>query len=208
MKRPKLLILVRHAESMRNKAKARGGGAYFTDDESRRAVKGIPDHKIPLTPEGIEQSIKMEGILKAFPDQTKKLMQIRENPFIRERHAGYTYDMTNQEAEKAFPWLKDYWETFGGFFGKPPGGESLVEAVQRVHMFINMLFNDRVGEKVLVVTHGGTLRCFRYLLEHWTYDQALAWPAGQEPKNCGVTIYKFDRGRNKLLLSRYNQVYY
>ena len=28
---------------------------------------------------------------------------------------------------------------------------------------------------VAVVTHGGTLRCFRYLLERWDYEQATTW---------------------------------
>ena len=34
---------------------------------------------------------------------------------------------TKEEAEKSFPWLREYWETFGGFFARPPGGESLAD---------------------------------------------------------------------------------
>ena len=28
------------------------------------------------------------------------------------------------------------------------------------------------GKRVLVVTHGGTIFCFRYVLERWTYEEA------------------------------------
>ena len=48
----------------------------------------------------------------------------------------------------------------------------------------------RAGQKILVVTHGGTLRCFRFLLERWDYARAAAWPEGQAPANCGVTTYR------------------
>lgn len=231
MKRPRLLVIVRHPESLRNKAK-QGAGVYFSDEDARRVVKGTPDHEINITSEGIFQADQtgvglfkefgtfdyayhsgyrrtefgLERMLLQYPEEERLKIEVRMNPFIRERHAGYTYDMTEKEAEKAFPYLKEYWKTFGGFFAKPPGGESLANVVERVHLFINLLFRDRVGEKVLVVTHGGTLRCFRFLLEHWSYDQALAWPSGEEPKNCGVTVYRYNG--NRLELEEYNKIYY
>ena len=54
MDRPSLLVLVRHGESARNVAKK--GPVFFPDDESRRSVRGIPDHRISLTPEGHRQA--------------------------------------------------------------------------------------------------------------------------------------------------------
>ena len=41
---------------------------------------------------------------------------------------------------------------------RPPGGESIAQVVERVHSFIDILIRDRAGERVLVITHGGTLR--------------------------------------------------
>jgi broad specificity phosphatase PhoE len=218
---------------MRNKAKE-GGGVFFSDEDARRVVKGIPDHKIDITPEGVIQSEKtgegilsdyggfdyayhsgylrnertLERMLSKYPEDERNKIKIRLNPFIRERHAGYAYDMTEKEAERYFPFLQEYWKTFGGFFSQPPGGESLAAVVQRVYLFLNMLFQEKAGKRILVVTHGGTLRCFRFLLEHWNYDQALAWPRGQEPKNCGVTAYSFDEEEKRLLLREYNKTYY
>jgi len=217
---------------MRNEAK--GGNTYFPDDESRLPVQGIPDHEIPLTDLGHGQALltgsglrnrfgtfdyiyhsgykrtmdTMNGILQAYTSEELARMKIRMNHFIRERHAGYAYDMTTEEAATHFPWLKEYWKTFGGFFATPPGGESLELFSSGIYLFLNMLFRDRVGEKVLVVTHGGTLRCFRFLLEHWTYDKAEKWPTGQSPKNCGVTVYQHDSDKGRLVLQEYNTVYY
>lgn len=230
MQRPKQLILIRHAESARNKAKH--GSTYFADEEARKTVRGIPDYKIPLTEEGFVQAKKtglylrerfgrpdyfyhsgylrtmqtLDGILAAFPDEERAQINVRMNEFIRERDPGYTYDMTTEEAEGSFPWLKEHWETFGGFFSRPPGGESLSDVSERVYMFLNTLFRDRAGQTVWVALHGGTLRTFRFLLERWTYDQVLKWPEGDSPRNCGITVYEFDEENDRLTLREYNTV--
>ncbi len=228
--RPLEMVFIRHAESVRNRAKK--GAVYFADEYARRDVEGIPDHLIDITPEGkklaeatgialrklygvpgylyhsgYKRTIETaDGILAAYSDEERALIKVRSNLFIRERAAGHTYDMTEAEAEHYFPYLKKYWETNGGFMAAPPGGESLAAMAERVYLFLNMLFRDRAGQKIFVVTHGGTLRLFRYLLEHWTYEQAQKWPPGQSPKNCGVTVYRFDEGEQRLKLVEYNRI--
>jgi broad specificity phosphatase PhoE len=228
--RPIQLIWIRHAESARNKAKR--GTTYFADEEARKTVKGIPDNKIPITPFGVEQARQtgiylrdrfgppdyayhsgylrteqtLEGALGAFSADVRRRINVRMNPFIRERDSGYTYDMTEKEAEAAFPWLREYWKTFGGFFARPVGGESLADVANRLYLFLNMLFRDRVQKKVWVCTHGGTMRVVRFLLERWSYDQGLSWPAGQSPKNCGITVYEYDKDEGRLVLREYNTV--
>ena len=54
IERPSLLVLVRHAESARNVAKK--GSRFFLDDESRKAVRGVADHHVPITDEGRRQA--------------------------------------------------------------------------------------------------------------------------------------------------------
>lgn len=229
-KRPTQLIFIRHAESARNKAKK--GATYFADEEARRTVKGIPDHKVPLTEAGVIQAQKtgvylrekfgtpdfiyhsgytrteqtLEGILAAFSEEEISKIEVSMNQFIRERDPGYTYEMTTEEAEGAFPWLKEHWDTFGGFFARPPGGESMSDVSQRVYSFINMLFRDRAEKKIWVVLHGGTLRSVRFLLERWDYERAIHWPAGSLPENCGITVYDFDEAAGRLVLREYNTV--
>ena len=135
-------------------------------------------------------------------------MRMRHHLFVRERDAGWTYDMTTAEAAAAFPWLQGYWETFGRFFARPPGGESFADVADRVYLFLGMLFRERAGQRVLVVTHGGTLRVFRYLLERWTHDEFLErWDAELVP-NCAVTTYAFNPGLGRLTLRTLNAVHY
>jgi len=226
------LAIVRHAKSLRNELKR--GHTYFIDDEDRARVRGIPDHKIPITSEGHLQALAtgialrerfgtfdyayhsgylrtvetLDDILFAWPEEERERIQVRTNPFIRERDTGYTYDMTVDEAHAAFPWLEEYWQTVGGYLAQPPGGESLIQVSERVYTFLNMLFRDRAGESILVVTHGGTLRSFRANLERWTYEQATKWPPGQSPRNCSLTLYEFDPTAGRLALVEHNTIFY
>jgi broad specificity phosphatase PhoE len=230
--RPALLVLVRHAESARNQAKK--GSVYFADDAARQVVRGVPDHLVALTSDGHKQAAQTghgirerfgafdylytsgyarteetaEGILAAYPPVEREQMRLKADLFIRERDPGFAYDMTTAEAEVAFPWLNEYWQTFGGFMARPPGGESLADVTGRVHEFLNALFRDHAGQKIMIVTHAGTLRCFRFLLEGWTYQQAHKWPAGESPANCGVTTYRCADGGEQLVLEDYNRVYW
>src|SRR5688572_30045714 len=174
MRPPAWLVIVRHAESARNQAKK--GDVYFADDAARRVVQGTPDHFVELTPDGRKQALQTgvairerfgvfdcvytsgyarteqtaEGLLAAYTDDERSRMECAMNLFIRERDPGYSYDMTQAEAEAAFPWLNEYWQTFGGFMARPPGGESLADVVGRVQLFLDLLYRERPGEKVLL----------------------------------------------------------
>ena len=221
--RPARLVLVRHAESERNVAKK--GNRFFLDDEARKSVQGIADHRNPLTERGRQQAFDtgralrrafgpfdyayhsgyrrasetLEEILRAYPDGERSVIRIRHNGFLRERDTGYTFDMTTAEAEAAFPWLQDYWNTYGPIFGRPPGGESLADVAKRVYLFLSMLFRDRAGQRVLVVSHAGTLWMFRMLLERWTWEEAEAEVRGGRIPNCGVSHYEYDEASGRML---------
>jgi broad specificity phosphatase PhoE len=228
--RPALLVLVRHGESARNVAKK--ANRFFLDEESRKAVQGIADWDVPLTAHGERQSAAAgrmvrgcfgvfdyvyhsgyrrtadtaAGILSAYTDKERAAMKLRAHAFIRERDAGYTYDMTTAEAERAFPWLQEYWDTHGPWYARPPGGESLADVAQRVYLFLNMLFRDRAGQRVLVATHGGTLRAFRSLLERWPVEDIPILLKDCKTPNCGVTVYRLDTTAGRLTLEDLNLI--
>ena len=230
MQRPALLVIVRHAESVRNQIKK--DTIYFADDAARRVVRGTPDHLIELTEAGHEQARQSgqaireqhgvfdcvytsgytrteetaTGLLSAYTDAERKDTDVRMNLFIRERDPGYTYDMTEAEAIAHFPWIEEYWQTFGWFFSRPPGGESLADVVTRVDTFLTSLYREQAGKRVLLVTHGGTIRCLRFVLERWEYAQA-ARMLTHPPANCGVTTY-VPNGDGDLTLEEYNRVYW
>ena len=232
MGRPALLVLVRHGESLRNVVKE--DNRFFLDDESRKSVKGIPDWRIPLTAEGYRQAVDTgavlrerfgrfdhvyhsgyqraeqtaDGILQAFTEDERRQIRVRMSPLIRERDAGYTYDMTNDEVKGAFPWLQPYWDTCGPWFGRPPGGESLADVAGRTSVFLQAVFRDCPGERVLVVTHGGTLRTFRFLLERWTFEEVSRELRAYHTPNCCVTTYRCNSASGRLEVDELNAVYW
>lgn len=214
MKSGAQLVLVRHGESERNVAKR--GAPFFENDAARAAFKGVADHRVRLTDEGRAQAARTgkalaerfgsfdrvfhsgytrtidttAGLLAAFPDATRERMPVQTHFLVRERDPGHAYDMTIAEARAAFPYMAEYWATTGGWFGHPPGGESLIQVAQRVQMFLDQLERAHANEHVLVVTHAGTLRAFRFLLEGWSYEEAEANTTPETlPPNCSVTTY-------------------
>ncbi len=230
--RPLKLVLVRHAESTRNEAKK--DASFFADEFSRNKVKGIADEAVPLTEAGkaqaritgqvLKQSFgqfdyiyhsgyqrtvqTVDEMLKNYTESEQARINVRMSTFIRERDAGYAYDMTEAEARQNFPYMEEYWKTFGGFFAVPPGGESIAQVCQRVYSFLDTIFRDRAGQTVLVVTHAGAIRSFRFILEKWNYNQALKFTTNQSPLNCGVTVYDYNKAQHHLELKTYNTIYY
>src|SRR5688572_8940988 len=113
--RPALLVLVRHAESERNVAKK--GNRFFLDDESRKSVQGIADHRTALTPRGREQALQtgaalrekfgvfhyayhsgyrrtretLDGLLGNYSDEERARINVRHHLFLRERDTGHTF---------------------------------------------------------------------------------------------------------------------
>jgi broad specificity phosphatase PhoE len=232
MNRPSLLVLVRHGQSQRNIVKKRN--RFYLDDESRTSVKGVPDHLIALTEEGHRQAIATgralreqfgtfdfvfhsgyrrtiettEGLLSAYTDEERARMIVRHHLCIRERDGGYTYDMTEAEATAAFPWLQDYWATFGPFFSRPPGGESLAQVCERVYAFLQRVARNMAGKRVLIVSHAGTIWCMRYVLEGWTYEEADRRFNTEPMPNCAVTTYRLDPESGRPRLSEAGRVFW
>jgi broad specificity phosphatase PhoE len=232
MNKPALLILLRHGESERNVVKK--NNSYFPDNESRKLDQGIPDHKIDLTAEGIRQS-RVTGealrakfgtfdyiydsgyqrtvhtateMLKAWPEEERARIKVRQNLLIRERDPGYAYDMTTAEAEAAFPWLSEYWQTFGDFFAYPPGGESLAKATERVSTFLHTIYHERAGQKVVIVAHEWVLRSMLFVLERWDYEEVITKFLENDIDNCGVIIYGWNEERKTLVQTEPHHVYW
>jgi|SRR5665213_1409515 len=133
--------------------------------EKRGVLKGEADHLTQLTDEGWSQARTVgaklretfgafdvafhsgyartadtaSGILEAWPEADRERVEMRQHLFLRERDGGYTFNMTSSEAKESFPWLQDYWDTFGPFYSRPPGGESLADVATRVHLFLESL---------------------------------------------------------------------
>ncbi len=232
---PNRIIKVRHGESVRNAAK--GATMVFYDiNEAVGPAKGVPDHLIPLTELGVRQAIaagkgiyekypdidiamdsgylRVEDtrklVLEAYPEEKRKKIRIVQDILIREREAGWAFDMFNHEAPIAFPWLEQYWKLFGHFFSTPPGGESVAGAIDRRNVFLMKLRMDFAGKNILMSEHGRELICDRHILEGWTWQETEKFiqPKNPDrPKNCGVTVYEYSEELDRMELKEYNTVF-
>jgi broad specificity phosphatase PhoE len=62
-----------------------------------------------------------------------------------------------------------------------------------------MLFRDRGGQKILVATHGGTIRAFRFLLERWTLEELPSRLQQCRTPNCCVLPYRWSIEAGRLV---------
>ncbi len=230
-KTPQTLVLVRHAESVFNVARPAVSDARFLKNDSARNLLGNnPDHRIELSAAGIASLEKtgafirqkfgvfdaayhsgftrtkktLDGILSAYTPEEREKILVRKSQLIRERDAGYTYNLIEQEVLTYFPWLQSYWKFNGTFFARPVGGESIATVADRIEMFLRFLGEDYPSQKILVTLHGRALAALRFVLEDWTYEQAEEFIEGPSPSNCGITVYEYSKEEKKLVLREYD----
>ncbi len=212
------LILGRHAESERNDTKRNHG--FFVSRKERDKLMGAPDHLIPLTPLGKEQAQHMGGVLRerfpvptqithsgyrrtietthgilaAYTSREYDQVYVTWSHLIRERHAGYGFEMLDVEADIYFPWLQRYWKTWKNMFATPPGGESIITTADREVSFLQALearFRADPTRTEFVIGHGIGHHALRFLIEKWTYVEADEhYKQGPLP-NCGMVAYKY-----------------
>jgi probable phosphoglycerate mutase len=226
---PSQVVLVRHAESTLNVAKAKSP-VFFKTEEARLPFLGVPDHEIDLTPRGEQQAAEtgaalcrnglafdvayhsgykrtvrtLEEILGAYPGTRAANVDIHYSILLREREPGYTYNMTEAEAALYFPWLQEYWAMQGPVFARPPGGTSVADVIERTLLFLNDMHAQHRGQKVLLSLHGRVYTAIRFLYERWTYEELESFLRGKGPRNCCVTIYEPSDSGHTLVLRDYD----
>ncbi|KAF2634310.1 phosphoglycerate mutase-like protein [Massarina eburnea CBS 473.64] len=190
MGKPRMIILVRHAQSEGNK--------------NRDIHQFIPDHRVKLTPHGRVQAEEAgrqlrtllkpddtiqfftspyrrtrettEGILKTLTsdDPTpspfpRHKIKVFEEPRLREQDFG-NFQPCSAEMERMWQERADY----GHFFYRIPDGESAADAYDRVSGFNESLwrqFGDKDFPSVCVlVTHGMMTRVFLMKWYHWSVE--------------------------------------
>ncbi len=175
------ILLVRHGQSMANTGSA---------DPQQRG-----DHRIGLTDRGRQQAVERgreigaeflrDSLIYCSPyRRTRETLQqilagagvdaanddllIYEDPRLREVEHGFEGTADEVEAQTRLR------EIHGWFYYRFRGGESPADCYDRVCTFLESMIRqmERKGrERVVVVTHGLTIRCFvmRYL--HLTVEQ-------------------------------------
>ncbi|KAF2267159.1 phosphoglycerate mutase-like protein [Lojkania enalia] len=190
MGKPRMIILVRHAQSEGNK--------------NRDIHQFIPDHRVKLTPDGWNQAEEAgrrlrsmlkpddtlqfftspyrrtrettEGILRSLTsdDPTpspfpRHKIKVYEEPRLREQDFG-NFQPCSAEMERMWQERADY----GHFFYRIPNGESAADAYDRISGFNESLWRS-FGEAdfpsvCVLVTHGLMTRVFLMKWYHWSVE--------------------------------------
>ncbi|KAJ5748939.1 uncharacterized protein N7511_010635 [Penicillium nucicola] len=190
MGKPRMIILVRHAQSEGNK--------------NRDIHQTIPDHRVKLTTEGHRQAKEAgqrlrdllhpddtlhfftspyrrtrettEGILESLTSDTpspspfpRHTIKVYEEPRLREQDFG-NFQPCSTEMERMWMERADY----GHFFYRIPNGESAADAYDRVSGFNESLWRlfgeDDFANVCVLVTHGLMARVFLMKWYHWSVE--------------------------------------
>ncbi|KAJ5294032.1 hypothetical protein N7508_008853 [Penicillium antarcticum] len=190
MGKPRMIILVRHAQSEGNK--------------NRDIHQTIPDHRVKLTTEGHRQAQEAgqrlrhllhpddtlhfftspyrrtrettEGILESLTSDTpspspfpRHTIKVYEEPRLREQDFG-NFQPCSTEMERMWMERADY----GHFFYRIPNGESAADAYDRVSGFNESLWRlfgeDDFANVCVLVTHGLMARVFLMKWYHWSVE--------------------------------------
>lgn len=182
-----LIKLVRHGESLANvgtlnpaecgdhavgltslgKDQARRAGQCIGSDFLNEAlVYCSPFHRARET---------LAGMLEGAGIAQEK-MRVYEDPRLREVEVGYADKLAQQPLRR----------THGWFYYRFQGGESPADCYDRISGFLESLMRQaerRRAERVLVITHGLTIRCFVMRFLHLTVEQ---FDIMDNPANCDI----------------------
>ncbi|KAK3626635.1 hypothetical protein LTR56_019701 [Elasticomyces elasticus] len=226
MGKPRLIILIRHAQSEGNK--------------NREIHQLIPDHRVKLTDDGWKQAEDAgrrlrallrpddtlqvftspyrrtrettEGILRTLTAQhdpdasaegestpspfSRNNIKVWEEPRLREQDFG-NFQPCSSEMERMWRERADY----GHFFYRIPNGESAADAYDRVSGFNESLwrqFGDEDFPSVAVlVTHGLMTRVFLMKWYHWSVEY---FEDLRNINHCEFIVMKRDDGNGKFIL--------
>jgi broad specificity phosphatase PhoE len=209
---PRLLALVRHAESEGN-----------IRSKNERAKYGVPTHKYNLTSLGIKQAEITGEYLRgkfgyfdiyyaSYYNRSKETMavmfpeaRVYEDPRLAEGQRGIWHTMTEEEIRYRYPEEFERRDREGLYHYRPFGGENWADIELRIHSFLGTLNRDYDDQDVLIVVHGHWLILFQRLLEHFSIEEAVKRYYESTAENASVTIYEDEttNGKSRLVFSEY-----
>ncbi|KFY25938.1 hypothetical protein V493_04354, partial [Pseudogymnoascus sp. VKM F-4281 (FW-2241)] len=217
MGKPRMIILIRHAQSEGNK--------------NRDIHQNIPDHRVKLTNDGWDQAHEAGRKLRALlkPDDTlhfftspyrrtrettegilstltsddpspspfpRDNIKVYEEPRLREQDFG-NFQPCSAEMERMWQERADY----GHFFYRIPNGESAADAYDRVSGFNESLWRqfgeDDFASVCVLVTHGLMSRVF---LMKWYHFSVEYFEDLRNVNHCEFLIMRKDEDSGKFIL--------
>ncbi|VFU09661.1 histidine phosphatase family protein [Methylocella tundrae] len=160
---PTRFCLIRHGETAWNAAgRLQGHVDIPLNDVGRAQAKAAARTLATLSFNAIYSSDLARALQTATDASPGLGLDIVATPALRERCLGAFQGLTHAEAQARYP--SDY----ARFRARepdhaPPGGESLHDFSARIEAAFTSAADQRRGETVLVVTHGGVLDVLRRL---------------------------------------------
>jgi broad specificity phosphatase PhoE len=180
--------LVRHGESEAN--------------VGRVSSLDVGDYAIPLSSQGRAQAVQaggvigrefieralvytspyrrtretLAGVLEGAGIPAPSELRVYEDPRLREVEHGYEEVAAQEELRKLHGW----------FYYRFRGGESPADCYDRTSNFLESMMRQaerKAAGRVLIVTHGLTIRCFVMRFLHLTVEQ---FDALENPENCAI----------------------
>lgn len=207
---PRLLVLVRHAESEGNVL-----------SQNAKAKSGVSTHAYKLTERGRKQARITGQFLKekfydfdvyyvSYYERSKETMAIMypdarvyEDPRLAEGQRGIWHTMTKKQIRERFPEEIERKEREGLYHYRAPGGENWPDIELRIHSFLGTLSRDCEGQSVLIVAHGHWLTLFERLVHHLSIKEAMRRYHNFTKENASVITYEGQtvNGKSRLILT-------
>lgn len=180
--RPDSLTLVRHGESMGNRADAaaRSAASEELDLHDR-------DADVELSPLGRDQAAALGRWLAEAPEPWRPTL-VLASPYrraadtaraavqdaglpvvvderLRERDLGTLDGLTGRGIRARYPEEAARRDKLGKFYYQPPSGESWADVVLRVRSLLADLGHGHEDERIWIFSHQAVIMAFRYVLE-------------------------------------------
>lgn len=193
---PRLLVLVRHAESE---------GNLLPVDE--RASLEVATHAYPLTKRGVKQAGitgkylrdcfgRFDAYYTSYYQRAQETMHIIapdakaiQDPRLAEAQRGIYHTMTKAQIEERYPEELLRKKREGLYHYRPFGGENWPDVELRIRSFLDTLKSEHDGQSVLAVIHGHWLLLFQRLVHSRTIEEALEGYRRGVVENASVTEY-------------------
>ena len=189
------VIIVRHGETEWNLKGIRQG--HF---DSRLTTKGMAQAKALGARLGREKFTSLySSDLGRAVETAQAIANVTGHAIVtdarlRERHLGIFQGLNGDEISAKHPKERRLMRSEGPGY-VIPGGESMVQQVERNVGCLNELAAKHQGEQIVAVTHGGVVSgFFRYTLEI-----SLEAPRRFEFVNAGINVFAHDDGNWMLL---------
>lgn len=140
--------------------------------------------------------------LRRTSETARIILEDREVPYqptplLREYHKGVFEGLTPREYRQQYPDLYEA-SLINDLDFAPPGGETIRQASARLARFVEDLRERHINDDVLLVGHGGTLRCCIVAMMGLPLEANWKFVMG----NCNLSI--FDLYPNNAVMRLYN----